>query len=195
MRKAQFRTVKKNGTHRDASLKSLSVSARRDACHASGTKATVTLTHYLKNKKENERKNKEPVASLAIPEAKEPRAMVVVVHHRSDLCDLFIYCVFLNHSEAMKKSITAEQWQQEFRQLLNVTIVTFHYRKKDRSLRKAIGTTCLDLIPTDSLPKGIGAPAPKGQVRYYDFTVSGWRTLRLAHVTSYCLPEAEVENG
>ena len=85
----------------------------------------------------------------------------------------------------MKKRLTAEQWQQEFRQLLNVTIVTFHYRKKDRTLRKATGTTCLDLIPTDSLPKGIGAPAPKGQVRYYDFTVSGWRTLRLAHVTSY----------
>ena len=94
----------------------------------------------------------------------------------------------------MKKRLTAEQWQQEFRQLLNETIVTFHYRKKDRTLRKATGTTCLDLIPTDSLPKGIGAPAPKGQVRYYDFTVNGWRTLRLAHVTSYCLPMAEVES-
>jgi hypothetical protein len=51
MRYAQFRTVKKNGTHRDASLKSLSVTARRDACHASGAKATVTrathMTHYL----------------------------------------------------------------------------------------------------------------------------------------------------
>ena len=95
----------------------------------------------------------------------------------------------------MKKRLTAEQWQQEFRQLLNVTIVTFHYRKKDRSLRKAIGTTCLDLIPTDSLPKGIGAPAPKGQVRYYDFTVSGWRTLRLAHVTSYSLPQPLRKEG
>ena len=50
MRYAQFRTVKKTGTYGDASLKSLSVSARRDACFASGTKATVTLTHYLKNK-------------------------------------------------------------------------------------------------------------------------------------------------
>ena len=78
-----------------------------------------------------------------------------------------------------------EEYQQQFLQLLHTRVVTFHYRKKDRSLRKAIGTTCLDLIPTDSLPKGIGAPAPKGQVRYYDFTVGGWRTLRLAHVTSY----------
>ena len=81
-----------------------------------------------------------------------------------------------------------EEYQQQFLGLLRTSVVTFHYRKKDRSLRKAIGTTCLDLIPTDSLPKGIGAPAPKGQVRYYDFTVNGWRTLRLAHVTSYCLP-------
>ena len=80
-----------------------------------------------------------------------------------------------------------EEYQQQFLQLLHTRVVTFHYRKKNRSLRKAIGTTCLDLIPTDSLPKGIGAPAPKGQVRYYDFTVSGWRTLRLAHVTSYSL--------
>ena len=123
------------------------------------------------------------MASLAFPEAEEPRAMVVVVHHRSDLCDLFIYCVFLNHSETMN----IEEYQQQFLGLLRTSVVTFHYRKKDRSLRKAIGTTCLDLIPTDSLPKGIGAPAPKGQVRYYDFTVNGWRTLRLAHVTSYCL--------
>ena len=82
-----------------------------------------------------------------------------------------------------------EEYQQQFLQLLHTRVVTFHYRKKNRSLRKAIGTTCLDLIPTDSLPKGIGAPAPKGQVRYYDFTVSGWRTLRLAHVTSYSLPQ------
>ena len=81
-----------------------------------------------------------------------------------------------------------EEYQQKFLGLLRTSVITFHYRKKDRSLRKAIGTTCLDLIPTDSLPKGIGAPAPKGQVRYYDFTVSGWRTLRLAHVTSYSLP-------
>ena len=85
----------------------------------------------------------------------------------------------------MKKRLTAEQWQQEFRQLLNETIVTFHYRKKDRTLRKATGTTCLDFVPNDFQPKGTGAPAPKGQVRYYDFTVGGWRTLRLAHVTSY----------
>ena len=51
MRYAQFRTVKKNGTHGDASLKSLSVSARRDACHANGTNATVTYTLF-KNKKQ-----------------------------------------------------------------------------------------------------------------------------------------------
>ena len=44
-----------------------------------------------------------------------------------------------------------EEYQQQFLQLLHTSVVTFHYRKKDRSLRKAIGTTCLDLIPTDSL--------------------------------------------
>ena len=103
-----------------------------------------------------------------------------------------------------------EEYQQKFLGLLRTSVITFHYRKKDRSLRKAIGTTCLDLIPTDSLPKGPTAPLPEGScpnglrggrvrpegyVNYYDFTVGGWRTARLAHVTSYVLPEAGVENG
>ena len=55
MRYAQLRTVKKNGSYGDASLKSLSVSARRDACLASGTKATVNYTLF-KNKKETKMK-------------------------------------------------------------------------------------------------------------------------------------------
>ena len=88
-----------------------------------------------------------------------------------------------------------EEYQQQFLQLLHTRVVTFHYRKKDRSLRKAIGTTCLDLIPTDSLPKGIGCKRPEGYVNYYDFTVNGWRTLRLAHVTSYSLPQPLRKEG
>ena len=83
---------------------------------------------------------------------------------------------------------TVEQYQQEFRQLLNTNIVTFHYRKKNGQLRKAVGTTCLDFVPTDLLPKGIGSQRPEGYVNYYDLTVCGWRTLRLKHVTSYELP-------
>jgi hypothetical protein len=88
-----------------------------------------------------------------------------------------------------------EEYQQQFLGLLRTSVVTFHYRKKDRSLRKAIGTTCLDLIPTDSLPKGIGCKRPEGYVNYYDFTVNGWRTLRLAHVTSYSLPQPLRKEG
>ncbi len=81
-----------------------------------------------------------------------------------------------------------EEYQQQFLQLLHTRVVTFHYRKKNRSLRKAIGTTCLDLVPTDFLPKGVGAPVrPAGYVNYYDFTVCGWRTVRLQHVTSYVI--------
>ena len=88
-----------------------------------------------------------------------------------------------------------EEYQQQFLGLLHTRVVTFHYRKKDRSLRKAIGTTCLDLIPTDSLPTGIGCKRPEGYVNYYDFTVNGWRTLRLAHVTSYSLPQPLRKEG
>ena len=83
--------------------------------------------------------------------------------------------------------MTANEYQQEFRLLLQTNIVTFHYRKKNGQLRKAVGTTCLDFVPTDMLPKGIGTERPAGYVNYYDFTVQGWRTLRLKHVTSYYL--------
>ena len=87
--------------------------------------------------------------------------------------------------------MTANEYQQEFRLLLQTNIVTFHYRKKNGQLRKAVGTTCLDFVPTDLLPKGIGTERPAGYVNYYDFTVQGWRTFRLKHVTSYEVPEPE----
>ena len=87
--------------------------------------------------------------------------------------------------------MTANEYQQEFRLLLQTNIVTFHYRKKNGTLRKAVGTTCLDFVPTDMLPKGIGTERPAGYVNYYDFTVQGWRTVRLKHVTSYEVPEPE----
>ena len=96
----------------------------------------------------------------------------------------------------MKKATSIQKWQEEFRLLLATEIVTFYYRKKNGKLRKAVGTTCLDLIPTDFLPKGVGAPVrPAGYVNYYDFTVCGWRTVRLQHVTSYVLPEAGVKKS
>ena len=89
--------------------------------------------------------------------------------------------------------MTPNEFQQEFRLLLQTNIVTFHYRKKNGQLRKATGTTCLDFVPTDMLPKGIGAQRPEGYVNYYDLTVLGWRTVRLKHVTSYVLPKGESE--
>ena len=87
--------------------------------------------------------------------------------------------------------MTPNEFQQEFRLLLQTDIVTFHYRKKNGKLRKATGTTCLDFVPTDLLPKGIGAQRPEGYVNYYDLTVCGWRTLRLKYVTSYQIPTPE----
>ena len=89
----------------------------------------------------------------------------------------------------IKTTMTSNEYQQEFRLLLQTNIVTFHYRKKNGTLRKAVGTTCLDFVPTDMLPKGIGTERPAGYVNYYDFTVQGWRTVRLKHVTSYQLLE------
>ena len=87
----------------------------------------------------------------------------------------------------MKQGQTPAQYQEEFRLLLMTDIVTFYYTKKNGKKRYAVGTTCLDFVPTDMLPKGIGSERPEGYVNYYDFTVCGWRTVRLKHVSSYVL--------
>ena len=90
--------------------------------------------------------------------------------------------------EKVNKNIS-EAWQDNFRQLLNKQIVTFHYRKKNGKLRKATGTTCLDMIPENYHPNGMGmhCERPASYVSYFDFTVQGWRTVRLNHITSYYL--------
>ena len=87
----------------------------------------------------------------------------------------------------MKERLTPAQYQEGFRLRLMTDIVTFNYTKKNGKSRHAVGTTCLDFVPTDMLPKGIGSERPEGYVNYYDFTVCGWRTVRLKHVTSYVL--------
>lgn len=53
--------------------------------------------------------------------------------------------------------------------------VFFAYRKKDGTTRKARGTTNLNMIPEEDLPKG-GNPILPETVRYYDLDSAGWRS-------------------
>lgn len=59
------------------------------------------------------------------------------------------------------------------------TAITFQYRKKDGSLRNAVGTLCQSLmkLPDGSLwkPKGEPTPEPAEYVRYFDMDQKGWR--------------------
>lgn len=62
-------------------------------------------------------------------------------------------------------------------------IVTFSYKKKDGSVRYAVGTTVSSLMPADKAPKtaGTATDTPTTQ-RYYDFMSQDWRTVTKTEV-------------
>lgn len=59
------------------------------------------------------------------------------------------------------------------------TAICFQYRKKDGSVRNAVGTLCRSLmkLPDGSLwkPKGDATPESAEWVRYFDMDQKGWR--------------------
>jgi hypothetical protein len=94
--------------------------------------------------------------------------------------------------------ITASQalkyawWFEDFRKKLSTGIWRFSYLKKDGSIREAVGTLCMDLIPEDKRPKGINSEAlnstegalnraepAAGVFPYYDLDAAAWRSFRL----------------
>ena len=94
--------------------------------------------------------------------------------------------------------ITASQalkyawWFEDFRKKLQSGTYRFSYFKTDGSIREAVGTLCMDLIPEDKRPKGINSEALNGTggalnraepaagvFPYYDLDAGGWRSFRL----------------
>ena len=61
---------------------------------------------------------------------------------------------------------------------LNQGVVRFFFKKKDGSLRSALGTTALDNIPTKHHPKGNGH-SPK-IVPFFDLNKQSWRSVSTA---------------
>jgi hypothetical protein len=62
-------------------------------------------------------------------------------------------------------------------------IVTFQYRKKDGTIRYAVGTQDLGMIPSANHPKnGASIKNTVNSISYYDFAKQGLRSLSRANV-------------
>ena len=83
-------------------------------------------------------------------------------------------------------------WFEAFRAKLATGVYRFSYFKLDGTIREAVGTLCMDLIPEDKRPKGINSEALNGTggalnraepaagvFAYYDLDAGGWRSFRL----------------
>ena len=75
-------------------------------------------------------------------------------------------------------------WFEAFRKKLSTGVWRFSYYKKDGSIREAVGTLCMDLIPEDKRPKSLSSapdvrPENYDTFPYYDLDAAGWRSFRL----------------
>ena len=93
--------------------------------------------------------------------------------------------------------IGVDQFQRRLLEDLSMFVCNVTFTKKDRTKRTGWMTTDLRWVPAADQPKGTGKPLPPGSglLRVYDFKRMGWRTIRLAFVTSYRLltPEEELQ--
>ena len=69
-------------------------------------------------------------------------------------------------------------------------IVIFEFVKKNGEHRKARGTTCPDLIPSDNMPQGKRTPEQQAAfqrqtVAFYDIDKKGWRCMRIDTIWKY----------
>ena len=89
------------------------------------------------------------------------------------------------------------EFQQRLLEDLSMFVCNVTFVKKNRTKRTGWMTTDLRWVPAADQPKGTGKPLPPGSglLRVYDFKRMGWRTIRLAFVTSYRLLTPEEELG
>lgn len=62
------------------------------------------------------------------------------------------------------------------RSKLNEGTVQFAFKKKDGTLRTAVGTTNLDTVPLENHPSGKGGESSRASVRYFDMGKNSWRS-------------------
>ena len=79
---------------------------------------------------------------------------------------------------------------QDLKKALYEGVVLFEFVKKDGSIRRARGTTCPDLVPTDNMPQNKRTPQQQAlydrqTVAFYDIDKKGWRSMRIDTIWSY----------
>ena len=73
---------------------------------------------------------------------------------------------------------TVAEREQNLVEALKSGVVAFSYKKKDGTLRKAIGTKNLTFIPAEFHPKGNGDDkAAKTSITYFDMQKMQWRSI------------------
>ena len=66
-----------------------------------------------------------------------------------------------------------------FRDWLNQGVVRFSFFKKDCSIREAIGTTNLMLIPEEKQPKGTALAPVYSTINFFDLVKGDWRSFNI----------------
>jgi hypothetical protein len=80
-----------------------------------------------------------------------------------------------------------QKFRADFIKKLRNGVVSFHYRKKNGTLRKTRATLNLSLIPEEYHPKGFGKTAKDDTTPYFDLDKGAWRSFKLHRVTSIYL--------
>lgn len=93
------------------------------------------------------------------------------------ILDFETYCLNEKSLKGIKKTLKGTMTSSDrkmMKNLLRKHIVYFSFRKKDGSLRKAIGTLISSYLPA---LRG-GSPKPEHQMVYYDLEKEHWRSFR-----------------
>lgn len=93
------------------------------------------------------------------------------------ILDFETYCLNEKSIKGLKKTLRGSMSRSDramMKKLLSKHVVYFSFRKKDGSLRKAIGTLISSYLPA---LRG-GAPKPEHQMVYYDLEKEHWRSFR-----------------
>ena len=93
------------------------------------------------------------------------------------ILDFETYCLNQKSLKGIKKTLKGTMTSSDrkmMKKLLRKHIVYFSFRKKDGSLRKAIGTLISSYLPA---LRG-GSPKPEHQMVYYDLEKEHWRSFR-----------------
>ena len=96
--------------------------------------------------------------------------------------------ILYNNKPGFKWSdLVAHAWYFEhFIAALNSGIIRFSYFKEDGSLREAVGTRCLSIIPNCKQPKGIVSRQQSySSIAYFDFEKGDWRSFKITEFIGF----------